>query len=143
MTAVTVPAPAVEVRIARDLARHGLLIAPVAATTAAVFGGVDGAASALLGVAVVVLNFLVAGAMLGWAAKVSTGALMGAAFGGFVLRLGALVAAFFALRGVSWIDFAAFGYAMAAALVVLLVWEARVVGGWLSRPWELEASREA
>lgn len=140
---MTVPEPAtraslppVEVRIAADLARHGIVLAPAAALVAALFGGWAGAAGATLGVVVVVANFLVAGVALGWAARISPGVLMGTAFGGYLLRLGALAGIFFAVRSADWIDLEAFGFSVAAAVVVLLVWEARVVSGWMARPWE-------
>ncbi len=38
--------PPVEKRIALDLARHGLLVAPAVVLVAGLFGGIDGAASA-------------------------------------------------------------------------------------------------
>ncbi len=61
--------PPVEKRIALDLARHGLLVAPVVVVAAGLFGGVDGAASAALGLGVCVLNFFAAAVSLEWGAR--------------------------------------------------------------------------
>ena len=57
------PSPAVEV--AKDLARRGALIAPVAAMVGAIFWGTDGAASVAYALAIVVVNFLLAAWSLG------------------------------------------------------------------------------
>ena len=62
-------APPVERRIATDLARHGLMVAPVIVLVAGLFRGLDGAASAALGLAVLVLNFLAAAISFEWGAR--------------------------------------------------------------------------
>ena len=50
-----------EGQIARHLARHALIVAPVVIAAAAVFRGVDGAISAAIGLVIVSVNFLARG----------------------------------------------------------------------------------
>jgi hypothetical protein len=128
-------APPVERRIAIDLARHGLYVAPVAVLVAGLVRGADGAASAGLGLGLAVANFLATAAFLGWGARRSPGALMAVAFGGFVVRMGLILAVMFladALLG--WADVVVLGLTLFAAHLGLLTWEIRSVSLTLAEP---------
>ena len=61
----------VERDIARDLVKHGLLLAPVVILVAGIVSGWDGTASAAIAFAFVILNFTLAAVSVGWAAKIS------------------------------------------------------------------------
>jgi hypothetical protein len=96
--------------------------------------GVDGAASALVGLALVALNFLLAARLVGWAAGKSVAAVYGTVMGGYVLRLGALLGIVVGLERVAWIDVPVLVITIAVAHLVLLVWEMRYVSLSLAAP---------
>jgi hypothetical protein len=96
--------------------------------------GVDGAASALVGLALVALNFLLAARLVGWVAGKSVAAVYGTVMGGYVLRLGALLGIVVGLERVAWIDVPVLVITIAVAHLVLLVWEMRYVSLSLAAP---------
>src|SRR5437667_9511044 len=73
----------VESTIARDLARHALLAAPVLIVALGLWRGADSAGAVALALAIVCVNWLVSAAMLGWGARTPPNVLMAAALGGF------------------------------------------------------------
>jgi hypothetical protein len=129
------PAPPVERRIAVDLARHGLLVAPVIVLVAGLLRGVDGAASAALGLAVVVVNFLVAAVSLEWGARRGGNALFAVALGGFLLRMVLIVVVLFAAEALfGWADVVVLGLTLVFTHLGLLFWELRSVSFSLAAP---------
>ena len=68
--------------------------------------------SALLAVAVVVVNLLLSSISLAWAARVSPTALMGAALGGFLVRMMLVTAVVIAVKGSAWVDLTALAVAI-------------------------------
>jgi hypothetical protein len=124
----SVATPPVERRIALDLARHGLIVAPAIVLVAGLVRGIDGAASAALGLALLVLNLLVAAISLEWAARRSPGTLTTVALGGFLVRmmtiLGVMLVAdaFF-----GWADVVVLGITLFVTHLGLLFWELRSV----------------
>jgi hypothetical protein len=101
---------------------------------AALLGGSQGAWSALLAVAVVAANFLLAAVSLSWAARISPVALMATAFGGFLARMGLVTAVILAVRHTSWINLTAFAITILATHLGLLFWEMKYVGATLAFP---------
>ena len=85
-------------------------------------GAVVGAV--LYGVAIVVGNFLLAGAMLSVAARISLGLYHAAALLGFILRLGLIAITMLAVAALIDVDRMALGITVVAAYLVLLSWEA-------------------
>ncbi len=133
--AAEVPAgPAPEIEIARDLARRAIPIAPVLILVCGLIWGIEGALSSAYAVALVVVNFLVAAALMAWAAKISVGMLMGAVLGGYLLRLGALTLAVLAVREAAWVELLPLGLTLLVTHLGLLVWEARHVSLSLAFP---------
>jgi hypothetical protein len=128
------PTPAVERDIAIDIVKRGLLVSPVVIAIAGLVRGVDGALSAAIALVIVLANFLVAALIVSWAAGISLKAAGIAAATGYVVRLGVIVLALFALRNVSWIDFPALGVTLVAAHLGLLTWEAKHVTLSLAAP---------
>jgi hypothetical protein len=116
----------------------GIIAAPVAVAGGWLAGGPDGAWSALLGLAVVVSNFALHGLSLAWAAGVSVSAVQIVAMGGFMVRMGAILAVLFALNRTAFFSPAIFGVAAVASTLALLGYEARLllggVGGQLDLP---------
>ncbi|MGH9157802.1 MAG: ATP synthase subunit I [Acidimicrobiales bacterium] len=132
---VTTPAvPQVEREVVADMARRGLPLCGLLIAGGAVGWGVAGAVSAGAAVVLVLANFAAAAALLGWAATVSPQALMGAALGGFLVRLGLLAVAVTALKGQSWVSWPPLAISLLVSHVGLLVWELRHVSATLAYP---------
>jgi hypothetical protein len=119
--------------LAFDMARRALPLAPVVVLVALVRGG-DGAWSALLAVAVVVFNLVLSALMLSSAARVSPTALMGAALGGFLVRMLLVTAVVLAVRHQPWIDLPTLAVAILGTHLALLAWELRYVSASLAFP---------
>jgi hypothetical protein len=128
-------APPVERRIAVDLARHGLLVAPAVILVAGLLRGVDGAASAALGLTVVVLNFLAAALSLEWGARRGGNALFAVALGGFLFRMVSIVVVLLVADALfGWADVVVLGLTLFATHLGLLFWELRSVSFSLAAP---------
>lgn len=106
-------------------------------------GGSDAAWSAAIGVVVVFTNFVAHGASLAWASSVSIGAVMAVALGGFIVRLGLIVGAMFALNTLSWFSPTAFGLTVMPATMLLLAFEARLVTRGLGTALQIPADPAA
>ena len=126
--------PPVEREIARDLARRGILVAPVLILVALGLRGADGAVGAALAAAIVVMNLVGAASAQGWAAMRSAATLGAVVLGGYVARLAVVTAAILLLRHATWLDFPSFGLTLAVSHLGLLAWEARSVSLTLAFP---------
>ena len=80
-------AVAVEQILATNLVKRAVWVAPVLIAAFWVFRGGDGAAAAAIGVILVVLNFMLFGAMLSVSAKINLSLYHAAALFGFFIRL--------------------------------------------------------
>lgn len=129
-----VPGAAAESQIARDIAKHALVVAPVVVAVLWFARGGDAAAGAALAFAIVAGNFLLSAALIGWAARISPATVAVAVLGGYVVRLGLITALGIAVRAQSWVDFTAFCIVLVAAHLGLLVWELRSVSLTLAAP---------
>lgn len=115
----------VEVEIARGMARHAVVLGPLLVLAGGLWRGVDGAASAGLGLVLVMVNVTAAAFLARRAAAISPSALYVAALGGYVLRLGVLTVIVLLLRDV--VDAPAFGASIVTSQLALLTWEVRSV----------------
>lgn len=120
-------AVAVESVLARHTVARAIYVAPVLIAAFAIASGWEGAWSASLGVAIVVVNFLLAGAILSISAKISLAVYHAAALFGFFLRLGLMVLTVLLIAQFVPIDRIAFGISAVVAYLVLLSWEAVAV----------------
>lgn len=118
---------AVESIIARHTVARAIYVAPVLIAIFGLTSGWEGAWSSALGVAIVVVNFLLAGAILSVSAKISLAVYHAAALFGFFLRLGLLTLMMLAVVQLVSIDRLAFGVTAVVAYLVLLAWEAVAV----------------
>lgn len=125
---------AIEMRIARDVARKGAIVAPVLALGLGLWRGWGAAAAVVLAFAVILGNLFVAAAFAAWAGRISSSALAGAAMFGYLVRLGVLLAALFAVRALPYVDFPVFAYSLVAAQLGLLFWEMRSISLSLAAP---------
>jgi len=134
VVAPTTLAEAPEREIAVDLARRGLMVGPVFLAVGAIFWQMGGLASSALALGLVILNFLAGAWLLGWAAKISPNLLMGAALGGYILRLGLITAVVLPIRDASWFEIAPFAITLIVSHLGLLVWETKYVSASLAYP---------
>lgn len=124
----------IESRIARDLARHALIAAPVAVLAVGLWRGVDASLGVALALAVVVANFLVSAAILNWGARISPNTLMGVALGGFIVRIAAVFGVAVVVRDLDIVDFPVFVVTVLVAHLGLLFWETRSISLSLASP---------
>ena len=118
---------AVESVVARHTVGRAVYVGPVLIAVFALLSGWEGAWSSALGVAVVVANFLLAGAILSISARISLAVYHAAALFGFFLRLGLMVLTVLLIAQFVPIDRLAFGISAVVAYLVLLAWEAVAV----------------
>ena len=116
----------VELRLARSAALFLVVLGLPVIAIAGLIEGAAGAASAAIGAAVVIGMFMMAGATMSWAARISPTALMGAVLGGYLVRLFIYAALIILLRDVAWISGPALAISTAVLLVAVLIWEVRI-----------------
>lgn len=126
--------PPVERELARDMVRHGLIVAPILLLVCGAVWGWVGVSSCAYGLALVFANFLLAAGMLSWAARFGSSALLATALGGFLLRMVLLVLAISVVKDQTWIDLAPLGATILVTYLGLLFWETRYVSASLAFP---------
>ena len=126
--------PAPEREVARDLVKRGLMVLPVAVGLAALSWGAAGAASVAFAAGLVLANFLLAAALLSWAARISLGMLMGVSLFGFVLRLALIAGAVLLVKDQPWVEPVPLGVTLVVAHLGLLFWETKFVSASLAFP---------
>ena len=140
--AVTMTAPepiragdGVELRLARSAAIFVVALGIPVIAIAGLAAGAAGAASAAAGATVVIGMFLMAGATMSWAARISPAALMGAVLGGYLVRLVVYALLIILLRPVEWLSGTSLAISTAVLLVAVLAWEVRVASRNPSMFW--------
>ena len=78
--------PAPERQVARDILKNGLFALPVALLIGFIGWGTSGLASVGFAAGLILANFWLAAILLGWAARISLGLLMGVSLFGFLIR---------------------------------------------------------
>jgi hypothetical protein len=127
-------AVAPEAEVARDLVRRMLWLAPIFVVASALGWGLDGALSSAFALLLVAANFFAAAALISWGAHHSPAALMVAVFGGYILRLGAILLVLWLASDLAWVEMVPLGITLVVAHVGLLVWESRYVSLSLAFP---------
>ena len=118
---------AVESILARNTVKRAVFVAPVLMLVFLATSGWLGLLSSALGVAVIVVNFLLAGAILSISARISLSVYHAAALFGFFLRLGLIILSMLLIARLVEIDRLAFGITAVVAYLALLSWEAVAV----------------
>lgn len=132
---LSVPSPdGIESRIAKDIARHALWVAPVCVIAAGIVWGTAGALGVLLAFVVVLANFLVTGAALGWAARISPGAIMGTALGGFLIWLFFIFGTGLLVEQTDAVNLTVYVVSVLVLHLGLLAWETRSISLSLASP---------
>ena len=114
----------IEAIISRHIAKRGLIVAPILALIFGILQGWPGAVAALVGVAIVVANFLLGGYLMSRAARVSMNMYHAAALFGFLIRLGLITVSMLIIANVTDLDRMAMGISVVVSYLVLLSWEA-------------------
>jgi hypothetical protein len=133
-TDVAIDVPPVERQLAVDMVRRGLPFVPVLVLVMGVVRGVDGAASAAYGIAIVFVNLLLSAAMLGWAARRSPNVLMATALAGFMVRMGLVTLAIYLVKDAGWVELVPLAITVLVTHLGLLFWETRYVSASLAFP---------
>ena len=135
--------PAPEREVAKDLLKRGLMALPVVLIVGFIGWGTDGALSVAFASALVLTNFWVSAALLGWAARISLGLLMGVSLFGFLIRLAAISGAVLAVRHQAWVEAVPLAATLVVAHLGLLFWETRFVSASLAFPGLKPPSQES
>ena len=126
----------IEAIISRHIAKRGLIVAPILALIFGVLQGWQGAIAALVGVAIVVGNFLLGGWIMSRAARVSMNLYHAAALFGFLIRLGLITVTMLIIANVTNLDRMAMGISVVVSYLVLLSWEAVAIMNGAERDLE-------
>lgn len=126
--------PAPERQVAKDLVKRGAIALPVAMLVGLLFWGTPGLASVAFAGSLILFNFWVAALLLGWAARISLGLLMGVALFGFLIRLAVLSGIVLAVRDQPWVEPVPLGITIVVAQLGLLFWETKFVSASLAFP---------
>lgn len=126
--------PAVEQDVALDLLRRAVPATPPFLLVAGLVWGLDGVASAAIGLALVLVNLSSSALLLSWTARISLSLMMGAALFGYLLRLALVFAVVWALKDQAWIALVPLGVTIVVSHLGLLVWETRYVSTTLAFP---------
>lgn len=131
------PAPSIdqiESRIAHDLARHALIVAPLAIIGVGLWRGVPAGAAVALALALVVGNFLAAAWVLGFVARTSPDLLMGVALMSFLTRLVLITAIGVGIKELDIVDWPVFCITLVVSYLGLLFWEMRSISLSMASP---------
>lgn len=123
-----------EVGISRDIVRRGLMVAPAFLVVSGVIWGLDGALSSAFGLALVLVNFSLAAALIGVTAPISLALMMGVSLFGYLVRLGLISLAVFLVRDASWVSLGSLGATIIVSHLGLLFWEMKYIAASLAFP---------
>ena len=130
----TPPIDRIESRIAHDLARHALYVAPIAMLGVGLWRGVDAAAAVALAFAIVIGNFLLSAAILGWCARLHPEVLVGVALFSFLGRLILITVIGVGIKELDIVDWPVFCITLVVSYLGLLFWELRSISASLASP---------
>jgi hypothetical protein len=133
-SASAIDGPAPEAVIARDMLKRAALVGPALVVLFGLIWGLDGALSTLYGIAIVLVNFVLAAAMLTYSARISPAMMMFAALFGYLIRLALILTAIWLVKDASWVDLLPMGLTIIATHLGLLLWEMRYVSASLAFP---------
>lgn len=128
------PGPAPEVAVTKDMVKRGLVVAPLLVGVCSLIWGLHGAYSSAYGIAIVLVNFLLAAGIVAVTARISLGLMMGAVLFGYLIRLGLIFLAVLLVKDAGWISLPALGATIIVTHLGLLVWEMKYVALSLAHP---------
>lgn len=131
---VRVEGPSPAMAVAVDLVKRSVWLLPVIVVISAAFWGLDGVASTMYAVAIVLVNFLAAAYLLAVTGRISAALMGGAALFGFLMRLGLIFLAVMLVRDAGWMELVPFAVTLIVTHLALLFWELRYVSSSLAFP---------
>lgn len=126
--------PSPEVDVTKDMVRRGLIVAPVLIAICGVIWGMNGAWSGAYGIALILVNFGIAAALIGFTARINLGLMLGAVLFGYLIRLGLIMLAVLLVKDAGWISLPALGTTIIVTHLGLLIWEMKYVSMSLTYP---------
>lgn len=120
--------------IAFDLAKRGLLVSPLLVLVGALGWGLHGAYSVLIALGVVLINFAASAAVVRKSGDLPHSAIMMFVLGGFVVRMGFVLAVITLAGHLSWVSKVPLGLAIIVTHLGLLTWETRHLSMSLAYP---------
>jgi len=128
------PIDRIESRIAHDLTRHALYVAPIAMLGVGLWRGVDAAGAVALAFALVIGNFVLSAAILGWTARRHPEVLVGVALFSFLGRLILITVIGVGIKELDVVDWPVFCITLVVSYLGLLFWELRSISVSLASP---------
>jgi ATP synthase I chain len=129
-----VAGPAVEIAIARHLAKLAAIASPVALLIAGLLWGLNGTASCALGIGIVLVNFAVSAYLISTSARISLGLMMAAVLFGFLIRLALIGLTVWWAKDQSWVEIVPLGITIIVTHLGLLFWEMKFISASLAFP---------
>jgi hypothetical protein len=114
----------IELALVYRMIRRGLLLSPIVIAVLAVFGGVEWALSAAIGMALALANLWVAARIIGGVVENRQELVMVAAFAAFILGLALLTVAAIVIKKIESLYFPVTGFVLIGAHMTLVTWEA-------------------
>ena len=136
-----------ERELIRRISPFALPVAVAAFALGTLLDGTDAGWSAAIAIAVVYLNFVAHGSSLALAATISPTVLYAVGLGGFLVRLGVILAVIALLQQTDWFSIVAFIVALVPSTAALLVVEMKLLSGrmqvdlWTDPSGRREAAR--
>jgi hypothetical protein len=130
----------IEVAMVRRMATRALLLAPFLIAGAALFGGLEYALSAAIGLALTIVNLWIAARIIGGVAENSPGLLMAAALGAFAFGLLLLTGIALALQKAEVVFFPVTGFVLVGSHLLLVLWEAAGAHDHIDAPLKRQSS---
>jgi hypothetical protein len=124
----------VEVKVSADMARRGLIAAPLLVGVAFLVWGAQGAWSSAFAIGLVLVNFVLSAALIAYTARISLGLMMGATLFGYLIRLGLIMVAVLLVKDAGWISLPALGATIIVTHLGLLLWEMKYLAITLAHP---------
>ena len=118
-----------ERELIRRISPFALPVAVAAFALGTLLDGTEAGWSAAIAIAVVYLNFVAHGSSLALAATISPTVLYAVGLGGFLVRLGVILAVIALLQQTDWFSIVAFIVALVPSTVALLVVEMKLLSG--------------
>ena len=123
-----------EREVAFDMVRRSVFFAVPLLAAGAVGWQWSGVWSVGLALGLVLVNFVLGAAMIGWGARLGPSGLMAAALGGYVVRLGIVAAAVLPVLRFDWFELLPFAVSLLVTHLGLLIVETRHVSVSLAYP---------
>ena len=120
--------------VALDMVRRSVYFAVPLLAAGAVGWGWPGALSVGMALGLVLVNFMLGAAVIGWGARLGPAAMMFGALGGYVARLGIVAAAVLPVRHHDWFELLPFAVSLLVTHLGLLIVETRHVSLSLAFP---------